>query len=229
MSVVLYDLAGGKDQRFSPHCWRTRLALVHKGLEFEARATRFTDIAAACGPDHKTLPTIDDNGRVVSESFAIAEYLEEKYPDGPSLFGDERGRDYARFLHHWAGTQVNLALFPLIILDIYGLIDAADQRYFRESREKRFGKTLEEFASGRDAAKANLHKVLTPLRLALDAAPYLGGDQPFYGDFIVFGPFQWARVVSPDPVLAPDDPVAAWVERCLNLFDGMARAEPAAG
>ena len=44
MTLVLYDLVGRDDRRFSPHCWRTRMALAHKGLEHEARPTRFTEI-----------------------------------------------------------------------------------------------------------------------------------------------------------------------------------------
>ena len=38
MAITLYDLAGAEtDRRFSPFCWRTRMALAHKGLAFEAR------------------------------------------------------------------------------------------------------------------------------------------------------------------------------------------------
>ena len=45
MTIVLYDLCGAdKDFRFSPACWRTTMALAHKGLDFETVPTRFTDI-----------------------------------------------------------------------------------------------------------------------------------------------------------------------------------------
>jgi len=33
MTIVLHDLTGADDRRFSPNCWRTRMALAHKGLE----------------------------------------------------------------------------------------------------------------------------------------------------------------------------------------------------
>ena len=45
-------------------------------------------------------------------------------------------------------------------------------------------------------------------------------------DYIVFGGFQWARVVSPFKLLGEDDPVYAWRERLLDAFDGMARKSP---
>jgi hypothetical protein len=49
------------------------------------------------------------------------------------------------------------------------------------------------------------------------------GATPNYADYIVFGAFQWARVVSPFKLLADGDPVYAWRERLLDAFDGMAR------
>jgi len=55
---------------------------------------------------------------------------------------------------------------------------------------------------------------------------FLGGDTPNYADYIVFGPFQWARVVSPFKLLAEEDPIYAWREKLLDAFDGMARKSP---
>ena len=44
MAIELYDLAGAEpDRRFSPYCWRTRMALAHKGLEVETIPWRFTE------------------------------------------------------------------------------------------------------------------------------------------------------------------------------------------
>jgi len=42
----------------------------------------------------------------------------------------------------------------------------------------------------------------------------------------VFGPFQWARVVSEFKLLKEDDLVYAWRERMLDAFGGMARNSP---
>ena len=41
----------------------------------------------------------------------------------------------------------------------------------------------------------------------------------------MFGPFQWARVVSPFKLLAEGEPVYGWRERLLDAF-GMARKSP---
>lgn len=57
--------------------------------------------------------------------------------------------------------------------------------------------------------------------------PFVGGETPLYADYVAASGLQWARVACALPVLAADDPVAAWFERVLDLFDGVARAEPA--
>ena len=67
---------------------------------------------------------------------------------------------------------------------------------------------------------------LEPLRSMFGYQPFLGGDGPLFADYIVFGAFQWARVVSPFKLLAEEDPVYAWRERLLDAFDGMARKSP---
>ena len=83
MAIVMYDLVGRDDRRFSPHCWRTRMALAHKGLEHEARPTRFTEIPKIEGGQVKTVPAIRDGAQLVVDSWAIAQYLERTYPSGP--------------------------------------------------------------------------------------------------------------------------------------------------
>ena len=95
-----------------------------------------------------------------------------------------------------------------------------------ENREARFGKPLEKVTANRDKAVEGFRKSLDPLRLTLRTQPCLGGAAPNYADYIVFGPFQWARVVSPFKLLEERDPVYAWRERLLDAFDGMARNSP---
>ena len=103
-------------------------------------------------------------------------------------------------------------------------IDAA---YFRKSREARFGgKSLEEVMASRDTGVVTFRKSLEVMRQTLKKQPYLGGEAPNYADYIVFGGFQWARVVSPFTLLEADDPVYAWREKLLDAFDGMARKSP---
>jgi len=225
MAVVLYDLVGKGDRRFSPHCWRTRMALAHKGLDCEARATRFTEIAAI-GGGCQTVPAIQDGERLVVDSWEIARYLETAYPDRPSLFGGPGGEALTRFVQSWTAAVLHAGLIQLIILDIWQHLTPEDRDYFRDSREKRFGRTLEEVQAGREAKVEDFRQSLHPLRMSLRDAPFLGGEDPLYADYLVFGAFQWARAISPFQLLAADDPIRAWLGRCLDLHDGLGRRAP---
>jgi hypothetical protein len=118
MSVILYDLVGVEDRRFSPHCWRTRMALAHKGLECEARPTRFGEIGTIAGGRFKTIPVIEDQGRQIVDSWAIARYLEETYPDRPSLFGGPGGEALSRFVQNWCVGVLHAGIASMIVLDI---------------------------------------------------------------------------------------------------------------
>ena len=227
MSVILYDLADGEGRLFSPNCWRTRMALAHKGLAVEARPTRFADIANICGGTQKTIPVIEDGDTVLGDSWAIALYLEDSYRDAPSLFGSDEGRTYAQFVQAWAQSQLHARLARLIIKDIHDRLDPADQTYFRKSREKMLGASLEDVHASRDDRVADFRAALQPARLVLGVQPYLGGEVPRYADYLLFGALQWARVISPLVLLEPEDEVQRWFERCLDLHDGAGRREPA--
>ncbi|MFC3126236.1 glutathione S-transferase family protein [Pseudoroseomonas globiformis] len=224
----LYELAGADPaRRFSPYCWRARMALAHKGLEAEAVPWRFTDSAAIAFSGQNKVPVLVDGSQVVSDSWNIACYLEDRYPDRRSLF--QGGREATRFTVAWADTALNPALVRLIVSDIPSLLDEPARAYFVESREKRFGMALPQLAEAREAALPAFQAALAPLRAVLKDQAFLGGASPDYGDYAVFGSFQWARVVSSLELLLEGDRVADWRDRMLDLFNGLARATPARG
>jgi glutathione S-transferase len=229
MTVLLYDLVGADESRpFSPHCWKVRVALAHKGLEFRAVPTPYMGIAAIEGNTSTTLPVIRDGAKVIADSFAIALYLDEAYPDRPSLFGGEGGKAMARFVEGWSQTQVHPFIVSAALMEIHDMLAPADRDYFRTSREKRFGRRLEDVPVGREARLDDFRARLEPLRFMLKHQPFIGGHAPLFADYIVFGAFQWARIVSPFRMLAEDDPVAGWFGRCLDLHGGLARGFVAA-
>ncbi|MGJ4937447.1 glutathione S-transferase family protein [Bradyrhizobium sp. HKCCYLRH3083] len=227
MAVKLYELVGTDAGRpFSPYCWRTRMALAHKGLSADTIPWRFTEKSAIAPHGSEKVPVMLDGDRAVADSWAIANYLEDTYPDRPSLFGGAGGRAMARFMNAWGDIAIVGGIFPLIIADIPKNLAAADADYFRKSREARFGKSLEEVMAARDQAVIGFRRSLEPLRQTLKTQAFIGGDAPDYADYIVFGGFQWARVVSPFRLLEESDSVHAWRERLLDAFDGLARKSP---
>ena len=227
MTLKLFELVGTDATRpFSPFCWRTRMALAHKALSAQSIPWCFTEKDAIAPHKSEKVPVLIDGESSVADSWAIANYLEDTYPDRPSLFGGAGGRAMGRMINWWGDIAVVGGMFPLIVADIPGHLKPEDAAYFRKSREARFGKPLEEVAAGRDKSVENFRRALDPMRLTLKTQPYLGGEKPNYADYIVFGAFQWARVVSPFKLLAEDDPVHAWREKLLDAFDGMARKSP---
>jgi glutathione S-transferase len=225
MAIIMHDLAGADPAlRFSPYCWRTRMALAHKCLVVETIPWRFTEKAALAFSGQGRVPVIRDGDRVVSDSWAIAEYLEASYPDRPSIFGGETGRAHARFINAWADGIMVGAIARLILRDLLDVVAPQDQPYFRESREARFGTTLEDMQADRETRVAEFRASLLPVRLVLGRQIWLGGAAPTYADYIVFGTLQWPRCASRFELLAADDPVTAWRERMLDLFDGLGRS-----
>jgi glutathione S-transferase len=221
---TLYDLAGADpDRRFSPFCWRTRMALAHKGLPVETIPWRFTDKDAIAFSGQGRVPVLVDGARTIVDSWAIAVHLEETYPDRPSLFGGPAGMAVARFVNAWADRVMQPAIAPLIIADVWSVLHDKDQAYFRESREKALGRPLEAAMADRDTRVAAFRQVIEPLRTVLGAQPFVTGDAPGYADYIPFGGLQWARCTSSFQLLAAGDPVHAWRDRMLGLFDGLAR------
>jgi len=224
MTITLYDLAGAEeDRRFSPYCWRVKMALAHKGLPFETVPWRFTDKEAIAFTEQGLVPVLKDGTTTVWDSWRIALYLEEAYPSRPALFEGGQAMALTEFFNTWAFRAIHPAVLKVVILDLFGKVHEKDRAYFRASREKRFGMTLEAYAGEPKQAIMALRGALEAIRPALVQNAFVSGKGPGYADYILFGAFQWARCVSPIRLLEPDDPVFAWRERVLELFGGFAR------
>lgn len=224
MTITLYSLCGADvDRPFSPHCWKVAMALRHKGLDFEERPLAFTAIPTVENGFSKTVPILRDGQELISDSFQIALYLDEAYPDRPSLFGGQGGMAAARLVEGYSQTAVHGVVTRIALTDIHDMLAPDDRAYFRESREARLGRSLEEVAAGRDAAIAALPPALQPLRHMLGFQPFVGGATPLFGDYIIFGALQWLRITTGSIHLPAEDPVSQWFDRCLDLHEGAGR------
>lgn len=212
MQRILHDLTASQDRRFSPYCWRTKLALDHKGLDYETKPARFTDIDALSEAGVRlTLPTLDEDGTRLTDSWTIALHLEEAHPNKPALF--PAGIAHARFVQGWTNSVVNPLLLKVILMDVFLKLDPENQAYFRLSREKRFGMTLEAYASDADGGLERFRQSLQPIRDVLNDQPFLAGIAPAYADFVPASAFLWARAVGRDDLLEDGDPVGPWLEQ----------------
>jgi glutathione S-transferase len=218
MGMQLYDLAGAEpERRFGPYCWRIKLALMHKGLPFDTIPWRFTEKNAIAFSGQGRVPVLIDGDQVVFDSWTIANYLEDRYPDRPSLFRGDGGRAVTRFVNAWSDGVLVGCILRLIVTDILAQLDEKDRAYFRETREKRLGATLETVSTDRETNVFAFRKTLESIRTVLAVQPYFGGTAPAYADYAVFGCFQWARCISSFPLLLRDDPIWPWRERLLLM------------
>ena len=226
--IALYELKGKQDRRYSLFSWRARMALRHKGLDFETIPVKLSDKEVIAFSGGKTVPIVKDKDTVVRDSWKIAEYLENRYKDAPPLFGGEIGRGVTQAFNTYVDRAVVPAMLPVIAADIHERVDPDDEDYFRQTMEKALRMTLEESRARRDEAVLRLGSALAPLREVLRRQAFMSGASAAYADYILLSVFQWARVMSPQELLGPEDPLSQWRERMLDLHDGFARNVPTA-
>uniref|UniRef100_A0ACD5WFI5 Uncharacterized protein n=1 Tax=Avena sativa TaxID=4498 RepID=A0ACD5WFI5_AVESA len=88
----------------SPFAQRCRIALAEKGLPYKyVEEDLFggkSDLLLRSNPVHKKIPVLLHHGKPVNESLVILQYLDDAFPETPSLLpADPHARAHARF---WA-------------------------------------------------------------------------------------------------------------------------------
>ncbi|KAF8500716.1 hypothetical protein BU17DRAFT_72045 [Hysterangium stoloniferum] len=240
--ITLYDIAGHPDcyRGWNPLPARTRYCLNFKGLSFKTVWLEYPDIeptlrSIGASPTMKwpdgrpfyTVPVISDeshltdNGEatVVSDSWAIAKYLDETYPDTGShrLFPD--GTMALQMLSQ-VYIHKNLylgSLARILAPHLTPLLSETSQKYYRETREMFFRASLEELCP-RDSAKwkegwSNTQQVTKCLAVdnaAFDTiATFLNqngsgneilvmGVRPSYIDFVLVSYLDLLAILLPD-------------------------------
>tara|TARA_B100000212_G_scaffold96152_1_gene70631 strand:+ start:7213 stop:7905 length:693 start_codon:yes stop_codon:yes gene_type:complete len=227
--MKFYDLSGADNQRFSPFGWRVRMSLAHLSMEenTEVELVKFSQKDKLKFSGQKLVPILRDNSAIISDSWRIAEYLENNYTNQPTLFSSPTDKANEKFVSSWVDSQVHPLIAKCVVRDIIDVIDPNDREYFRRSREHRFGMSLEEVVANREETRTLLKQTLFPVRRVLELNPFLGGTSASFADYSVFGAIMWARITSSFDILEQDDPIIHWRERMLDLYDGLARKETA--
>lgn len=116
-------------QPLSPFSRKIRLALKEKGLDFELRAERVWERRPeflALNPACEVPVMVEPDGKAYADATAIAEYVDEVYPDRRLIGFDPAGRAETRRLVAWfdqkfhAEVTLNL-VFERVTKRFYGL------------------------------------------------------------------------------------------------------------
>ncbi|TFK20331.1 hypothetical protein FA15DRAFT_673589 [Coprinopsis marcescibilis] len=236
--ITLFDMASTMPrQAFSAAAWKTRYALNFKNLQFKTHWLEPVEIQAflkqlgarptmhANDTAIYTIPVIYDpkTKRCVSESFDIAEYLDETYPHEPKLM-----QSGVKDFDH-AFSKEMFTLYPFVIPPSIKIVREPSKAYFRATREAFLQKPLEDaIPKGEERATewAKLKKAFTgfagwsddkvdnsrePGSESDGKNKWVLGNTPSYADLIVSAHLMW--IIR---VLGEDSP--EWVD--LKQWDG---------
>jgi maleylpyruvate isomerase len=188
--------------------YRVRIALNHKGLKYEHHSVHLVkDGGEQHKPEYKALnpqelvPTFIDGDFILTQSMAIMEYLEEKYPKPHILPKDAQQRAYVRQLSLICVADIH----PLNNLKVLNHLS----NEFGITQEQKTAWYHKWIRQGFDATEKLLEK--SPFRIG----PYCCGDEVTMADMCLIPQVYNARRYEMDMSLWPL--ITRAEEHCLKL------------
>ena len=127
--ILLYDLSGKNNIRFSPPCWNVKLCLIHNNIDFDTIPIRFTEKDKISFSNQTLVPIIKYNEEIISDSWDIFVWLNDKIKE-IKLIPNEQTRVFSHFLYFWTSKSLLPIIFKLIANDIPKILNAEDKEYF---------------------------------------------------------------------------------------------------
>ncbi|KAK0215058.1 hypothetical protein IW262DRAFT_261318 [Armillaria fumosa] len=217
-SLTLYDIPSTLPSKgWSPNIYKVRYVLNYKGLPHHTEWVEFPDIealykrlgaqASETKPDgvtpHYTCPLLHDasTGALVSDSAAIARYLDKTYPETPAVI--PAGTD----AFHYAFNEALLthlritALWRLTLAKINSILNPVSEEYYRRTRVVRLlgEKSLEDAAPKGEERVSEWAKVKEAFgkvdKWYGKGDRYVMGDVVSYADFTMSAWAMWFRTL----------------------------------
>ena len=194
--------------------FRVRAALHLKGVDFRevtvdlSLGEQFSAAYGQLNPQH-VLPLLEHDGRYISQSLAIIEYIKDIWPQVPLLPEDAAGRARVRSLAQIAIADVHPLIVPRVrdyLAQEFGLVEAARMKWVRHW-----------FGTGSAAIEASLS--------GDQSGRYAHGDQPSLADLALVSHVVGANLFKCD--LKAASRLCTIVENCLQL-PAFSRAHPLA-
>ncbi|KAJ3561972.1 hypothetical protein NP233_g9862 [Leucocoprinus birnbaumii] len=212
--ITFYDLATKPGiKTSSPNPWKTRYVLNYKKLPYKTVYLEFMDIEPEFkkvgipasttklnGTPHYTCPSIFDhsNNTAVTDSYKIAEYLDEAYPDTPRVI--PKGSEALQAAFYDQLMPLVMPVFPILMSSVTGMLSPVNAEYFIRARSEQFGASMFEFPPDGEARVAQWKKVEAAIDtlngwLSKSNGPYFMGETVSFADFVVASLFQALRII----------------------------------
>lgn len=121
-----------RERVLSPFVWRTVLALKHKGFDLKRIPITFTEKDLIAFSKQSLVPVIIDPNNpsvpFVNDSNKIAKYLDDQYPNLPSLKGPAPALN--EFIVAWVGTTIQPLMAKLTFDDARELLDEDGKKWW---------------------------------------------------------------------------------------------------
>ncbi|KAL4062936.1 hypothetical protein V8B97DRAFT_1649565 [Scleroderma yunnanense] len=224
LPLILYDIPSNIEGNYwSPNTVKSRFILAHKGLPFEVDWVEFPDIAPRMkeigatpnkfpdGSERYTLPVLRDpnTGAIITDSWDIAVYLENTYPEKPIFPKDSQG-----LIRAFEAAYINQVMpaIKFLLLRAREIMNEPSVEYYTTTKEEHFKQKFEEFSPEgpeRDQHWSVLEKGFTTIKTWYDNTDgkWLMGSTFSYADILAgSGLFWFKRVLHDDEWKR----VAAW-------------------
>ncbi|KAH8823344.1 hypothetical protein DL96DRAFT_1559223 [Flagelloscypha sp. PMI_526] len=216
--ITLYDIPSTlPGVIWSPNALLTRLTLEFKGISFETKWVEFPEVELAAkaisakptgtwpgtGKPKYTVPIIRDTttGKTISNSWNILTYLEDTYPERPSLI--PKG---TKGLMKVFTTSVNRKLFgdalrPFNVAQTARVMNPPSQEYWATVKLMEIGMPFSELE-----ARAKLENLISALNwveevIQLNGGEFLVGEGFSYAEVFVGARLYWCIVHGKDSQL----------------------------
>lgn len=193
MSVVVFD------HPLSPYAQKVKIALLEKGVAFDAPIPGAMGTGqtggefAAANPRGEVPALVDEDGTAVFDSTIILEYIEDRWPAPPLLPATPAARARARMIEDVMDTHYEAIN--------WGLAEIAH-----------FGRASGSEADALNAAAAEQTRAWQAwLTARLGDAPFFDGDAFGWGDLSVIPYLNGSAGFGLAP--EPGTPLAAWMDR----------------
>jgi glutathione S-transferase len=140
-----------------------------------------------------TLPVIHDpsTNKTISDSAAIARYLDETYPSTTPLLppGSEA-------LLNFVNRKTIVSLHSILCLKICRDLTPVGEEYYRRAREAQFGKKLEELSPvgpQREEDWMQVRECITAAATLLDGKKFVLGDTISFADVTIAALMLWLK------------------------------------